>query len=132
MKAAEYIKKLNEKVDELDGESAIELYNQMSHPAFRLYDDTLDAIGDGYIDYLTTDQLSSYDYEDCSFTVKLDDGKVIVKEGINGIETVLVPNRKEAPRPVRPRNVLSHYERTRAMVYATGNRWAIENFEATH
>lgn len=24
------------------------------------------------------------------------------------------------------------YERTRAQVYATGNRWAIENFEATH
>lgn len=24
------------------------------------------------------------------------------------------------------------YERTRRAVYATGNRWAIENFEATH
>lgn len=24
------------------------------------------------------------------------------------------------------------YERTRAQVYATGNRWAMENFEATH
>lgn len=24
------------------------------------------------------------------------------------------------------------YGRTRAAVYATGNRWAIENFEATH
>lgn len=24
------------------------------------------------------------------------------------------------------------YERTRRMVYATGNKWAIENFEATH
>lgn len=24
------------------------------------------------------------------------------------------------------------YERTRAQVYATGNKWAIENFEATH
>ena len=23
-------------------------------------------------------------------------------------------------------------ERTRAQVYATGNRWAIENYEATH
>lgn len=28
--------------------------------------------------------------------------------------------------------VLSPYERTRAAVYATGNRWAIENFNATH
>lgn len=26
----------------------------------------------------------------------------------------------------------SPYERTRASVYATGNRWAIENFNATH
>ncbi len=26
----------------------------------------------------------------------------------------------------------SSYERTRARVYATGNKWAIENFEATH
>ena len=24
------------------------------------------------------------------------------------------------------------YERTRTQVYATGNKWAIENFEATH
>lgn len=32
--------------------------------------------------------------------------------------------------PVLPR--MSPYERTRAAVYATGNRWAIENFEATH
>ena len=27
---------------------------------------------------------------------------------------------------------MSHYERTKAKVYATGNKWAIENFEATH
>ena len=26
----------------------------------------------------------------------------------------------------------SPYERTRSAVYATGNRWAIENFHATH
>ena len=30
------------------------------------------------------------------------------------------------------RTRLSSYERTRAEVYATGNRWAIENFNATH
>lgn len=28
--------------------------------------------------------------------------------------------------------ILSPQERTRAAVYATGNRWAIENFNATH
>ena len=27
---------------------------------------------------------------------------------------------------------LSPYERTRQQVYASGNKWAIENFEATH
>ena len=27
---------------------------------------------------------------------------------------------------------LTPQERTRAAVYATGNKWAIENFEATH
>lgn len=27
---------------------------------------------------------------------------------------------------------LSPYERTRNAVYATGNKWAIENFNATH
>lgn len=28
--------------------------------------------------------------------------------------------------------IMSPYERTRAAVYATGNKWAIENFNATH
>ena len=27
---------------------------------------------------------------------------------------------------------VSAYERTKAEVYATGNKWAIENFHATH
>lgn len=27
---------------------------------------------------------------------------------------------------------LSHIERTEAEVYATGNKWVIENYEATH
>ena len=27
---------------------------------------------------------------------------------------------------------MSPYERTKAQVYATGNKWAIENFNATH
>lgn len=34
--------------------------------------------------------------------------------------------------PVRERMILSPYERTRNAVYATGNRWAIENWNATH
>ena len=33
---------------------------------------------------------------------------------------------------VGERYVASPYERRRAAVYATGNRWAIENWNATH
>ena len=32
----------------------------------------------------------------------------------------------------RDKIIESPYERTRRAVYATGNRWAIENFNATH
>ena len=28
--------------------------------------------------------------------------------------------------------IMDPYDRTRAAVYATGNKWAIENFNATH
>lgn len=34
--------------------------------------------------------------------------------------------------PTKDRFIMSPYERTRSAVYATGNRWAIENFNATH
>lgn len=33
---------------------------------------------------------------------------------------------------MQPRRKATPLERTRAQVYATGNRWAIENFNATH
>lgn len=39
--------------------------------------------------------------------------------------------REPRQRP-RENRAASPYERTRARVYATGNRWAIENFNATH
>lgn len=32
----------------------------------------------------------------------------------------------------RDKYVETPYERTRRQVYATGNKWAIENFNATH
>ncbi len=35
-------------------------------------------------------------------------------------------------RETRDEYVETPYERTRRMVYATGNKWAIENFNATH
>lgn len=33
---------------------------------------------------------------------------------------------------VKTRYIASPYEMARARVYATGNKWAIENFNATH
>ena len=44
------------------------------------------------------------------------------------IHDIRVTEETEAVSPPPPRP----YERTRAAVYATGNRWAIENFHATH
>jgi len=38
----------------------------------------------------------------------------------------------ESEQPSMEYFIESPYERTRSMVYATGNRWAIENFNATH
>lgn len=38
----------------------------------------------------------------------------------------------EVPTLVPHERKLSAYERTKAQVYATGNKWAIENFHATH
>ena len=50
-------------------------------------------------------------------------------------KNVTVPANEE-PKKVEPkkitRTVGSLYERTKAQVYATGNKWAIENFHATH
>jgi hypothetical protein len=42
---------------------------------------------------------------------------------------------READATPEPRKRPAHaspYERTRAAVYSTGNKWAIENFHATH
>ncbi len=41
-------------------------------------------------------------------------------------------NRCKTERDSRDEIIESPQERTRMAVYATGNRWAIENFNATH
>lgn len=38
----------------------------------------------------------------------------------------------KAEQESRDKIIETPYERTRRSVYATGNRWAIENFNATH
>ena len=35
-------------------------------------------------------------------------------------------------RPSRDKYIQSPIERTRDVVFATGNRWAVENFQSTH
>ena len=41
-------------------------------------------------------------------------------------------NKCEAEHDTKEKVIETPYERTRRKVYETGNRWAIENFEATH
>ena len=41
-------------------------------------------------------------------------------------------NQCKKEQEVREQFIESPYERTRREVYATGNKWAIENFNATH
>ena len=57
--------------------------------------------------------------DDCGVKEVLDDAGIGEKD----------PKRQGILEAVRR---ASPYERTRAAVYATGNKWAIENFEATH
>lgn len=74
-------------------------------------------------------KLTIYENDD-AVTYQSDDAAEIIKQ----LESIKEAEKKEkeanTSKPyVRP---LSPYERTRASVYATGNKWAIENFEATH
>lgn len=62
-----------------------------------------------------------------------------MQEAVESIFNNLTPQsdwpvkRTESESPDKPNSKKpSHQERTRAAVYATGNKWAIENFEATH
>lgn len=43
-------------------------------------------------------------------------------------EGMASPEARQSRRKVK----IDHFERTRAQVYATGNKWAIDNFKATH
>ena len=44
----------------------------------------------------------------------------------SSVREAIIQSTRTRPRPATP------YERTRAQVYGTGNKWAIENFNATH
>lgn len=71
-------------------------------------------------------KLTVYD-DDGSITYESNNADEIIKQ----IESVRVDEtetevKRSGTRPLTP------YERCRNVVYATGNRWAIENFNATH
>ena len=76
-------------------------------------------------------KLTVYD-DDGSTTYETNNANEIIKqlESIKEDETEQKIETKEVEKEyVKP---LTPYERCRNSVYATGNRWAIENFNATH
>lgn len=42
------------------------------------------------------------------------------------------PEASQSRRDVLRVVAMGHFDRTRSQVYGTGNKWAIENFNATH
>lgn len=93
-----------------------------------LFGDIEDALEEGYIEGVSARYVRSSE----KVRISCEDGIIWVsrKDGKLNIRVIGEPK----PEDVRPttRRGLSPYERTRAMVYATGNKWAIENFNATH
>ena len=70
--------------------------------------------------------------KDGSITYEFDKAEQIINklENLKLFEIEEEKREKETKKTQTAR--LSPYERTRNAVYATGNRWAIENFNATH
>lgn len=100
-----------------------DFYSRRNSGLRDLYWNIRDAIEEGCVENV---DVNIYD-SGKSLTVYCEDGYVHFTASGNGLE---VKERLYRPkvRPVKARP----YERTRAFVYATGNRWAIENFNATH
>ena len=93
-----------------------------------LVGDIEDALFEGYIEDVSV----RYVRDSEKVRIRCEDGIVWVNRQDGNLNIRVIEDPK--PEDVRPttRRGLSHYERTRAMVYATGNKWAIENFNATH
>lgn len=127
MNAREYAAKLTEPMEELDGKCILDFYGPRIHD---LRFDELDAIEEGYIEDMSESQYESYDPKTKSYKVRFNGAYVLVKLVNDHIKVEV--HEPEYRVPTRPRVRYDHYERTRAMVYATGNKWAIENFNATH
>lgn len=103
-----------------------EWYASRSCGLYDLLSDFEEAIEEGYIE-----NVSAYIKRGSErLSVYCEDGVVYVtrKNGHLVIETKLYETVTTHSRP----RTASPYDRRRAAVYATGNRWAIENFNATH
>ena len=72
-------------------------------------------------------KLTVYD-DDGSITYESTNADEIIKQ----IESIKVEEVEDIEEKNRHTKTLTPYERCRNAVYATGNRWAIENFNATH
>lgn len=95
---------------------------------YDLYGDLSDALEEDCIEGITVTEPKGG-----KLCIKCDDGTVYVTRGIGELAYAIVPKQTYTDVPVRyPSNRMTHYERRRAAVYATGNRWAIENWNATH
>ena len=104
--------------DNLDGYQSLALNRTLD----RIATDIL------FMETLETRKSDSLDFHDLAVW--------IIKEAL---ETAYIAGLNAAagePEPVKqksePRTRSTPYERTRAAVHATGNKWAIENFNATH
>ena len=74
-----------------------------------------------------TDDTVTYEFDNASDIIKqLESIEKAEKEKEKEKEKERIKAEKSYTRPLTP------YERTRRVVYATGNKWAIENFNATH
>lgn len=95
---------------------------------YDLYSDIADGIEEEYLEGVSVTKPKGG-----KLHIKCDDGTVCVTKGNGELAYTIVPRKTYTDVPVRyPSNCLSHYERRRAAVYATGNVWAIENWNATH
>ena len=73
-------------------------------------------------------KLTVYD-KDGSITYESDNADKLIKQ----LESLKAEEHKQEVKTIKTHTrPLPPYERTRNAVYATGNRWAIENFNATH
>ncbi len=94
---------------------------------YDLYSDLKDALEAGCLE-----GISVVEPKGNKLRIRCEDGIVWVYGG-NELAYNVIPDRVYTDAPIRRTSrCASPYERTRAMVYATGNKWAIENFNATH